>query len=102
MQIHTTKEQAERLIELGADAATADMRFTKESKKTPCWTVCELLNLLPASITIEKYEGCNGLTYNVQFNDAVTGASFKTSSQSFFEAVYATVVWWLEYSKASF
>lgn len=33
MQIHTTKKQAERLIELGADAATADMRFAKESKK---------------------------------------------------------------------
>lgn len=122
MKFFTTREQSKQLLAAGLGRGTADMYFEQLKPNEynftpcfgrgmcgdiPCWTVNALLNLLPSPInkiyvlTIEKYEGYEGLEYDIQYSmDEGSGDTlFETSNQSLFEAVYDTVVWWLKYQK---
>lgn len=122
MKLFTTREQSKQLLAAGLWRDTADMYFEQLKPDEynfipclgkgmggdiPCWTVNALLNLLPSPInkiyvlTIEKYEGYEGLEYDIQYSmdEGCGDTLFETSNQSLFEAVYDTVVWWLKYQK---
>ena len=112
----TSVEQSKKLLELGLDLSTADMmltpcantyqnwwqpenkRITLEYEKKhhiPCWSACELLNIIKSNKWDYNIDNCNGIsriTMTVKYNDTVN----VERDANLMEVIFKSICWLLE------
>lgn len=120
---YTTKEQSKRLLELGLDPSTADLTLNiyrekeavimkpyRECKEffnvseipsflIPCWSLDELLELMPYEIKEDRDTYRLLVTHKlVQYPRLTTlwPSLYNSHGDSTFEAAYNMIVWLLE------
>ena len=129
MKAYTDLEQSKKLIELGIDVKTADMRFCfshtlggritghypmigrePSMGTTPCWSLAALLELIPPylgefkdGIDFGLSKSMNGKWYSahyIQLNDDGISTFNKTvTGDTAIDAVFEMVVWLKENGK---